>query len=256
MRFLRYVFIVIFLISCRNGGEQQNKVKPEHVNNSDKHGNDDTLNHSEKEKADWQNYTSQKWHFSIEFPGDFEMYEGNLPAKTPVVNLYDVENDSQPPFAIHEPAVASYIAFLPEGFGVDGPGSTRKSLAEWDVHLPLSFTVDSQESTVYLLENGNPWAVNLSFNSPPPNWNQYGSIFVHYPVQNLRAECMNEAGEKIPMEKCDPLAGDKMKYFGGVPAEKRKTLNAILSSLEFDNPDKTRREISVLYKVRYPAKNA
>ena len=255
MKSLWYILIVIFVISCKDGGEQQNVVEPERVNNSEEEESDKTEN-DQKQKTDWQSYTSQKWHFSLEFPEGFVVYEGNLPGKTPVVNLYDVENDSQPPFAIHEPASASYISFLPHGFGVDGPSSTRKSLAEWDGDLPLSFTVNPLESTVYLLENGTPWAVNLNFNSPPPDWNQYGSIFVHYPVQNFRTECVNEAGETIPTEKCDPLEGDSMKYFGKVPAEKRENINAILSSLEFLDPENERQKISDLIKVKKPAKNA
>lgn len=202
-------------------------------------------------------YTSQKWHFWAEIPQGFEIFEGQLPGESPVINFYDDSIEQQPLFGIHNDASMAYIAILPEGFGVDGPGGPRKSIQDWEGGLPLSFSVDQQNSFAYLMENGEPWAISLSFQSPPPGWNEYGGIYIFYEVNNFKAECFSaNTGEAIAMEQCNPMEGDAMKFYGNISEEKREALNDILESLYFTDPYRQREEVSDLIKVEKPGQNS
>jgi hypothetical protein len=243
MRALIFLLLGLIIFSCRNSGGREQEVQepatpaPETVERT-------------------TTYTSEKWHFSAEIPQGFEIFEGELPGEAPVVNFYDSSIEKQPPFGIHNDASMAYITILPKGFGVDGPGGPRKSLENWDGDLPLSFNVDRQNSYVYLMENGQPWAVGLSFHTPPPEWNEYGGIYIFYQVDDFRAECFSSnTGEEIPMDQCNPMEGDAMKFYGNVSEEKKKALNAILESLYFTDPSREHEDTGDLIKVEMPQEN-
>lgn len=244
MRLLSLILIGVLFFSCRNS-----------AGNGQKEEESATPQSQVAEKT--TTYTSKEWNLSAEIPEGFEVYEGNLPGKAPVINIYDNDIEKEPPFGIHNDASMAYIAIIPEGFGVDGPGGPRKSLQDWDGNLSLEFNVHPNESYVYLLENGEPWAVSLSFSSPPPGWNEYGSIFMFYEVNNFRAECFSaNTGEEISMEECNALGGDAMKFYGDVSEEKKQALNNILESMYFTDPNRDREAINDLIQVEQPRANA
>lgn len=239
----------VLLISCKDRTEDRQPDR--------RSVEDSRINKTIEEPELTKDYVSEKWHFTLQFPAGYRVIEEELPGQTPVVNIYDSENEKAPPFAIHENAEASYIAFLPEGFGVDAPSGTKKSFREWERSLPVSFEIDPEKSTIYLLENGQPWAASIRFYSPPPAWKEHGSIFVHYAVNNFKAECFAEAsGSKKAMQECDPLGGDQVKYTGEISAESRKDLNKVLESVYFSSENTGRRKISELISVKQPLPNA
>ncbi len=245
-RFLWLLVILTGVFSCKNeekeASSKQESIQEEVTNN---------------EKDSFKKFESEKWHFSVEFPSAYKVSEGELPAATPVINIYDPTNESTPPFAIHENAEASYIAFLPEGFGVDAPSGMRRSFKDWEGGLPLSFEIDPVNSTVYLLENGKPWAASLRFFAPPPRWKDHGSIFIHFAVINFKAECFDGKSNKVKaMETCDPLGGDVVKYFGNVDPESKEALHKVLENISFTSGGEPKREISNLIKVENPMPNA
>lgn len=239
MRPVYLLLLALTIFSCRNSSEkkqEQTVPKPE-----------------AEVTLETKTYTSQKWHFSAEIPEGFEIFEGKLPGESPVINFFDPEIEEEPPFAIHNDAEDAYIAVLPEGFGVDAPGGPRKSFKEWKGDLPLSFQADPESSYACLLENGEPWAISVRFQTPPPGWNEYGSIYVFYEVNNFRAECFSSnTGEQIDMKECNPMEGDAMKFYGEVSEEKRSTLNALLESLYFTDPNKEREPVENLIRVEQP----
>lgn len=243
MRALIFLLLGLIIFSCRNSGEKEQQKEsttpaPEPLGSTTK-------------------YTSQKWHFSAEIPQGFETYEGQLPGESPVINFYDSSIEQEPPLGIHNDASMAYMAILPKGFGVDGPGGPRKTLEEWKGELPLAFDIDNENSFAYLLENGEPWAISLSFHSPPQGWNQYGGIYIFYQVDDFRAECFSSnTGEEISMDLCNPMEGDAMKFYGNVSDEKRGALNSILESLYFTTPNGEREEIGNLINVEQPTPNA
>ncbi|MFD2518002.1 Gmad2 immunoglobulin-like domain-containing protein [Salinimicrobium flavum] len=232
------------LFSCKNGAEQEGSksVKAEKDHNS------------EIDSVELKEFSSKEWNFSAAYPGSVEVYEGTLPGETPVINFYEKSSQEKPPFGIHNETSTSYIAILPQGFGVDAPGGPRQSLREWQGNLPLPFSPDRESSFVYLLKNGEPWAVSLSFHTPPPGWNEYGQIYVFYKVNDFRATCFSAAtGEALAMEKCDPLEGDAMQFYGEVDTESRSRLHQVLESFNFFDPQKEQRKLNDLIKVDQPA---
>ncbi|WP_423818410.1 Gmad2 immunoglobulin-like domain-containing protein [Salinimicrobium sp. TIG7-5_MAKvit] len=247
MRAIYFIFISLVFMSCRNSGGGEEVQAPTL--------GEETVQEEQNPKL--QTYTSQKWYFSAEIPLGFEVFEGQLPGESPVINFYDSEIEKEPPFGIHNDASMAYITVLPQGFGVDAPGGPRKSLKDWEGNLPLSFNINKNDSYAYLLESGEPWAIGISFNSPPPGWNEYGTIYIFYEVNDFRAECFSSStGEEITMDQCDSLGGDAMKFYGKVSEEKRSALNAILESLHFIDPNREREEIGNLIKPEVPERNA
>lgn len=250
---MRYYFwILVFsmtLLGCNDGHKEKGntqteagKVQPEKSEDSS--------------PTQFETYRNEKWHFALEFPKKLRVLESELAGKTPVINLYDPTNKTEPPYAIHEAATAAYISVLPEGYGVDAPNGTRKSFREWNGNLPVSFEINREESMVYLLENGKPWAATLRFHSPPPGWSEYGSIFVHYAVEDFSTECFDEASnETVPLKKCDPMGKDRIKYSGQISIEKKEVLNAVLESLYFTSELEKRKAISEIIKVERPLPN-
>lgn len=233
----------LIFFSCRDSAEREQK-------------NENIAAPEQEETETTKEFTSQKWDISGEIPEGFEVYEGELPGKAPIINIYDTTIVEQPPFGIHNDASMAYIAVLPEGYGVDGPGGPRKAFKDWDENLALQFDVDPNDSYAYLLESGEPWAVSLSFYSPPQGWNEYGGIYVFYEVNNFRAECFSgNTGEEIPMEECNALGGDAMKFYGDVSEEKKQSLNGILESLYITDPNREREEIQDLIRLETPQEN-
>ncbi len=52
------------------------------------------------------------------------------------------------------------------------------------------------------------------------------------------------------------MEGDAMKFYGNLSEEKKQSLNVILESLYFTDPEREREHIQNLIKVEVPAKNA
>ena len=235
------------MISCRNSAEEQQQQPQQEESSTQAPG----------PQTSTTEFTSQKWHFSAEIPEGFEVFEGELPGEAPVVNFYDSSIEEEPPFGIHNDASMAYIAVLPKGYGVDGPGGPRESLQEWEGDLNVPFSINPADSYAYLMENGQPWGISLSFNNPPPGWNEYGGIYIFYEVNNFRAECFSaDTGEKISMDECNSLGGDAMKFYGDISEEKKQALNGILESLHFKDPNEEREAISNLIKIEEPQENA
>jgi hypothetical protein len=203
-----------------------------------------------------QKYKNDTWNFAFEYSEDLIVSEGKLPGNSAVINVYPEKMNISKPLAIHEKPEIPYIAFLPNGFGVDAPSGSKKSLKEYKANLNLSFNMNEIESQVYLLENGEPWAYFLRFNQPPEKWNKYGGVFVHYAVSNFKASCVSSMGESKPMQECDPMGEDKVSFSGKVEEKSKNKLDKVLESLYFTREDsEKRKDFSDLIKVEKPLPN-
>lgn len=227
MKLLPAFLLVFVLFSCKND-QQKNSVTEEFSNQ--------TTQDTAKSYSSLKNYSSEQWNFTAEIPPHFKVAEMQLPAETPVVNIYDTTNVKPPPYAIHEDASLSYIAVLPEGYGVDAPAGKQLTYNEWQGDINLNFEVDGEQSVIYLLENDEVWAYSFRLKYPPQGWNEYGSIFVHMKVDNYTAKCFDlSSGEEKSMSNCMPMGGsDQIKYFGRLDPESEEDLLKILSTIEFE----------------------
>lgn len=247
MRALILFLVLLTISSCKN--DSKNNNQEQRTENSVT----DTV--MQKDPAtQLSELRSEEWSVAFEYPDSLTVFEGHLPAETPVINIYDPDTAEEPPFGIHEDAGITYITIIPEGFGVDGPSGEQLSLNDWQGNLPVTFNINREDSRVYLLENGQPWAVSLRFYEAPPGWNDYGSIFIHYGVENYRSECEDTTtGETKAMEECDPLGGrDRMKFYGNVKPEAREALHSVLQNLYFIDEDAEREPISDLIQIETP----
>lgn len=242
---LIYILTLLLAIGCKNQSDNsqttENGVEEDSI---------------VTEKNNTQQYKNTKWNFGLEYPSDFKVTEGELPGNRSVINIYSKNEEISKPLAIHEKPELAYIAFLPGGFGVDGPSGKRKSINDWEANLNLSFNINKNESRVYLLENGDPWAYFLRFHQAPEKWNETGGIFVHYQIENYKAECISATGEHKPMQQCDPMVKDKVSVSGEIAEESKRKLDMVLESLYFFRENaEGRKALSELIKVKNPLPN-
>lgn len=201
-------------------------------------------------------YQDSIYHIGFRYPAGLEVYRGELMPNAPVINVYPKGSKQSPPFGIHEDPELGYIAVLPRGFGVDAPAGRSEALKDREESPPVDLSINSAESKVFLLENGEPWAYSIRFLDNVENWNDYGSIFVRLGVNNFRATCEEqEDGEKVKMEDCDPLAGDVIKYYGEIKEQEANLILETLQSIYFISPGQEREKIAELIKVTEPAEN-
>lgn len=239
MRILSVVCVLLICFSCKNISQSENKTD---VEKEEKPTND--------QSSSTQNYQNNKWKFSLKYPENFILLESELPGETPVINIYKEDVRFNPPFAIHEESENAYIAIMPEGFGVDAPSGKQISFKNSQEELNLKSGLILRDSKVYLLESGEAWAYFLRFKNPPGNWKKYGGIFVHFPVQNFEARCLDSSGNQKLLENCDPMGEDEIRYSGNIDEEVKSQMMNILKSFQFKVTDQ--KPISDLIKIEKP----
>lgn len=211
----------------------------------------------ESGQPELQNFRSMEWGVTFDHSKNFEVQEDELAPNSPVINIYPANAGVSPPLGIHEAAKLSYIALIPNGYGVDGPAGKRKPVDQWEGELPVNFNIDRGRSTVYLLDNNEPWGFLIKFRENPEKWQEQGAIFVRLGVRNFTAACEgSERGEKISMENCDPPGGDVVKYYGEVISEEKESIYTILRTLQFFSNDRKPEPLDDLIRVEMPLKNA
>lgn len=208
---------------------------------------------------EWQRYSNSRYHFSFEYPDNWKIFEdSDSSGKPPVINVYNYTSDrsAKPPFKLHEDAGMSYIAFFPEGLGVDGPTGDRIMLHEAGTDVTVSFDVDKETSVAYQLNDGTVWGYLLKPISPPPGWADEGFIFVRVGVKGFKIKCFDASGKEKAPVNCNTLGGnDRLVRYGDVKRDQRQQVDRILSSLHFFKGD-GQRPIDDLIRVEEPQINA
>jgi hypothetical protein len=247
---MKYLILIILVISfsCKDKGNREGE--------NEQTNNKPAPQTAENPTVKTHSFSSKEWGVAFEYPENFEVHEGELAPNSPVINIYPSAGVT-PPLGIHEQAEITYIAIIPHGYGVDGPAGSRVSVTGWEGGLPITFSIDEENSTVYLLENNEPWGYLLKFHQTPENWKSQGSIFIRLGVQNFKAVCEEkEDGEEISMSDCDPLAGHVMKFYGKIKQEERKAVEGILRSLYFFSNGKEVESLEDLIMVEEPTRNS
>lgn len=246
MRAVLLLILICICFSCKNNAESDSENTPISSEKQTKK--------IQQKPAEIEDYENDKWGFLLSHPENFKILESQLAGDVPVINLYPENLKANPPFAIHEKPEMAYIAILPEGFGVDGPSGEQMSFAKWKSAPDFEIDLNTKESKVYQLENGEAWAYYLRFKQPPKGWSEYGGIFVHFGVSDFKATCFNsKSGESKPMSECDPMGEDKVKYSGEIDTTTKNQILKILKSFKFKNDNQ--KEISDLIKVEKPLPN-
>lgn len=247
MRYTLILFCFLSLASCRENSSDSQTSENDTISDF----SSDTLT----SEISTEDYLNESLGFSLEFPQNYQVLESELPGNASVINLYPENSTYNPPFAIHEEPDNPYIAILPKGFGVDAPSGSQSSLAEWSEDIDTKAELDEEGTKIYLLESGEAWAYFLRFTEVPENWEKYGGIFVHFKATEFEAKCFSSSGAKKPMDNCDPMGSDQVRYSGQIDQETKAEILAILGSFNFKLSENKKKPIADLIKVNKPLPN-
>lgn len=230
MRRLCFLLLCISLLSCNQGQKKKKNVQEEMADQTESSGKKanpvDTIS--------LEKYSNNKYSFSLKFPKSLAVLESRLPGDVPVINIYEPDSGKNPPFSVHEQASLAYLAFLPEGYGVDAPSGDQVSLQEWEGSVPLEENFEKKESKIYRLKNGKAWAMSLRLKEQPKSWSPSGMIYVHFKVKNFQGECLDgKTGKTKPLNECEEMGGnDRLIYSGEVDDQCREELLDVLKTLK------------------------
>ncbi|ELR71575.1 hypothetical protein C900_02490 [Fulvivirga imtechensis AK7] len=201
----------------------------------------------------WQEYSNSRYHFSIQYPDNWRIFN-NSGEKGSVINVYNYTSGERLklPLKLHEDPEASYLAFFPEGFGVDRPVGDRIKLFEAGTDVTVSFDVDQDASVAYQLNDGNVWGYLLKPLISPPGWSDEGFIFIQIGMRAFNIKCFDASGKEKTLVHCNTMGGgDRLVRYGEVKRDQRQQVDRILGSLHFFR-DKEKRPIDDLIRVEEP----
>ncbi|MFZ0489956.1 MAG: Gmad2 immunoglobulin-like domain-containing protein [Salegentibacter sp.] len=253
MRF-RFCFLLLcmVLISCNQHQEKNTTAE-------DATGKTESLQKktNSASSTSLEDYSNNRFSFSLKFPASMAILESKLAGEMPVINLYNPASGKNPPFAIHEQPSLGYIAFLPKGYGVDGPSGDEISLKEWKGFLSSEEKFDPEESKVYLLKNGTAWAMYLQLKEQPKSWSRSGMIYIHFKLKDFQAECLDgRTGKTKPLNECEEMGGnDHLIYSGEVDATSKAELLKALQTLKTGGDFSEKKTASDFLGVKKPLPN-
>ena len=228
---VKIVLILFFglLISCQSDDKNQQDSENE------KQPNEDVKSESQETSGNMKHFQSDESHFSMRLPMDWEFEKSFRGRDFPIINAFPSDDKStmELPATVHADPEISYIGIFPKGYGTDLPFSKTRKISGADPSL--SFGINQTRTTVYLLENDQPWGYFIVPASPPANWSDDGFIFAQVAAENIEIKCYDEnTGEELEMSECDPMTGDEIKRFGNISEENQKSVNTILQSFQFE----------------------
>lgn len=253
--FFQFLFILLLLISCQDAEntEQEYYVVEKYQNDS----SDDDL-YSIKPRPGYQYYKNKIYPFALEYPKDWNVHETQPEDSLQVINFFSVQDtySHQFPILLNAKAQLSQVSFFPKGLGTELPMGLARPIKGYERDLPISFSIDENESKVFFLENLQVYGYFLKPSSPPPGWTKDGFIFAQIAVDGYYFTCFDiSSGVEKSREDCEPMKGDKIRKYDNVNNASRKAVLDILSSVQFyediDNPHVISEEIKILSPEPY-----
>ncbi|MFW5871974.1 MAG: Gmad2 immunoglobulin-like domain-containing protein [bacterium] len=196
------LILVVLLVSLWFLFENQNNEK----RNEDGNGRSDAVEKIQYEDSDYS--------FSLEYPETWQEFISDEEI-TPKFNFYpnnDDLNSEELPFDhfVNE----THVSVYPEGIPTEGIFGQSISVEESGIEFPYELKADSK---VYVLENGEPFAIYLKPLESPDNWNSSGFVFARVKVDNLETTCKRDGQVISEQEGCDPLVlGDQIIRNGDI----------------------------------------
>lgn len=212
--------------------------------------------------TEYVQYSNGDYGMSLEMPASWVESTHNISSNIVVQNFYPPEavQPRELPITIHAPATLTHIDVFPKGYGTELPNSDSKTLTDYSGTIPSSLNWNRQESAVMLLDDGTPWAYFLKPADPPRGWSNEGFIFAQMAINNFSTKCFDQkTGKEKPVEGCDPMGGDEMRYYGSVDPQSKQQISHILESLRWmkkgDGNNNKKQPIEDLILVRQPQPN-
>lgn len=158
---------------------------------------------SDIDTSTWTTFTSDQYDFGIEYPADdwnkavkpddqiapkfsFYIKPAGVPVKAPFDHFANI----------------THVSVYPEGIPTEGLiGQTTKLEGDWGENV-------SDESRLYLLEDGTPFAAYIKFKERPDSWNGSGFAWARLKADNFKSVCFENGAEMKDSEQCDPLGNE------------------------------------------------
>ncbi|NJB86606.1 hypothetical protein GGR26_002374 [Lewinella marina] len=190
--------------------------------------------------TDGKTYANPEIGAQLQYPEEWTAVENTRAPAGIVVSLFPLDRSKglNLPLDVHGPGDLPYLSLWPGGLGTEPPAGRSMTWAAAEEPLPqLNFAVDEEQSTVFQLADGPPWAYLIYPADHPAGWREGGFVFAQYRTDELTVTCAGADGTAKAMRGCDPLGGDIVSRTGTVDAASRETVNAMLASITLTEGD-------------------
>lgn len=180
-------------------------------------------------------FVSPDYGFVLEYPSDWNEFSehGQL---SPKFNFYPSDSLTDEELPLDHFSNETHASVFPLGIPTENVKAQSISVRESDIEFPYDLTNDSR---VFVLENGEPFAAYLKLQDSPDSWNSSGFVWVRVAVDNLETRCERN-GEVISQQECDPLVrGDEVIWSGEVNSDDWDTAVSIAESFSFRDSSET-----------------
>lgn len=180
-------------------------------------------------------FVSQSYSLSTEIPEDWTQSLNELEGGLPVINFVP-KTKIKPgdlPISMQTTTSLSHIDIHPQGHGSGYPIGRNHRLVLFEGSVPSSGLWDHERSRVYVLGNGEVWAYLLYPKSAPQGWTEDGFVFAQIAIENFSSDCFDDiTNQRKDMDKCKPLEGDEVLYYGRLNVEDQRYVLHALEALE------------------------
>ena len=181
--------------------------------------------------SNWQVFTNEEFKFSINYPPGWSVAEDSMRPFSPMFSFYlpDSQENSEEltgPFDHHQTGV-THVSVYPLGIPTEGLfGQTAELSVDWSERF-------SEDSFLFVLEDGTPFAAYLRFNKHPRSWEEWGFVWLRLEINDEEIIYM-ENGEEV--EPRDPMGEPDIEIIrrGSVNEDLWPVLKLIAESINFD----------------------
>ena len=182
-----------------------------------------------------QPFANTDFSIKTQIPERWQHAANKLSGGQPVLNLFPKKGlqGEQLPLVMQTDIGLSHLDVFPQGHDTGFPIGKNQRLAYYEGRIPSHDAWDKERSKVYLLGNGEIWGYVLYPKDPPAGWDEKGFIFAQIAIENFSSGCKDGiTGYKKDMDKCKPLEGDELVYYGRVKADDQAAVQHALAELE------------------------
>lgn len=191
-------------------------------------------------------YDNTDYGFSLTHPtSDWRVHEDTSQSFSPKFNVYQTATNTNASLPFNHFANETHVSVYPQGIPTEGVFGVTEPLT-----LSTNFAT-SEDSQLYRLKDGTPFAAYIIPKNPPQSWSESGFIWVRAHISNLESECLRN-GAPVAASSCDPLTtDDTIVRTGSVADDDWQAVQAILNSLTLDSSGTT----ATLIELETPTEN-
>lgn len=199
----------------------------------------------------WSSYTNDTYHFTLQYPADDWNVEEDVSFEfSPKYNFYEKPAGVPVSLPLTHHANMTHASVYPLGIPTEGVFGTA---------VPLGFSVpyaNMDESKMYLLEDGTPFAAMIVPESRPASWNDSGFVWVRAFIEGYETECVRN-GAVVGADTCDPLTrDDEIVHTGVVDIVAWERAVAVAQSLSFVEDTDNSVDASAMIRLDVPSEGA